>query len=29
MPQPLLFTPLNIRSVTMKNRIVVAPMQQV
>ena len=28
MAQPLLFTPLNIRSVTMKNRIVVAPMHQ-
>ncbi len=28
MTQPLLFTPLTIRSVTMKNRIVVAPMHQ-
>ncbi len=28
MAQPLLFTPLQIRSVTMKNRIVVAPMHQ-
>ncbi len=28
MAQPLLFTPMTIRSVTMKNRIVVAPMHQ-
>ncbi|MGE0226207.1 MAG: NADH:flavin oxidoreductase/NADH oxidase [Acetobacteraceae bacterium] len=28
MPNPLLFTPLTIRSVTLKNRIVVAPMHQ-
>ena len=28
MPQPLLFTPLTIKGVTMKNRIVVAPMHQ-
>jgi 2,4-dienoyl-CoA reductase-like NADH-dependent reductase (Old Yellow Enzyme family) len=28
MPQPLLFTPIELRSVTLKNRIVVAPMHQ-
>jgi len=28
MPQPLLFTPLTIKGVTLKNRIVVAPMHQ-
>jgi 2,4-dienoyl-CoA reductase-like NADH-dependent reductase (Old Yellow Enzyme family) len=28
MPQPLLFTPLPIKSVTLKNRVVVAPMHQ-
>ncbi len=28
MPKPMLFSPLTIRSVTMKNRIVVAPMHQ-
>ena len=28
MPQPLLFTPMRIRDVTFKNRVVVAPMHQ-
>ena len=28
MPQSLLFTPLTIKGVTLKNRIVVAPMHQ-
>jgi 2,4-dienoyl-CoA reductase-like NADH-dependent reductase (Old Yellow Enzyme family) len=28
MPQPLLFTPLSVRSVTLRNRVVVAPMHQ-
>lgn len=28
MPQPLLFTPLTIRSVTLRNRVVLAPMHQ-
>ena len=28
MTKPLLFTPLEIRSVTLKNRVVVAPMHQ-
>ena len=28
MPQPKLFTPLAIRSVTLKNRVVLAPMHQ-
>lgn len=28
MPQPLLFQPLTIRGVTLKNRIVLAPMHQ-
>ena len=28
MPQPLLFTPLPLRGVTLKNRVVVAPMHQ-
>jgi 2,4-dienoyl-CoA reductase-like NADH-dependent reductase (Old Yellow Enzyme family) len=28
MPQPMLFSPLDIRSVRLKNRVVVAPMLQ-
>ncbi len=28
MPEPLLFTPMTLRDVTLKNRVVISPMQQ-